>query len=227
MAVKMPQPSSDKRSKSRRSAPRERVARADREQQMLEQAARIFGEQGYNAASMTRIAEAVGVTKPMLYAYFGSKEGLYLAVVDRAGTHMIASMESLLVEPDPAQRLRLGAQYLLGYIARHRDSWAVLFAEGVAGATVAARVRRYRERIVDMIAMTLAGLAPGRREIEARPYALALIGAGEAITNWWVNQNEVSLNAMSTAVSDIVEAVSKAYVAGAAPVAERRTRRAR
>jgi len=157
----MPQPSSDKRSKSRRSAPRERVARADREQQMLEQAARIFGEQGYNAASMTRIAEAVGVTKPMLYAYFGSTEGLYLAVVDRAGTHMIASMESLLAEPDPAQRLRLGAQYLLGYIARHRDSWAVLFAEGVAGATVAARVRRYRERIVDMIAMTLAGLAPG------------------------------------------------------------------
>ncbi|MDT0498451.1 hypothetical protein RM530_13945 [Algiphilus sp. W345] len=125
------------------------------------------------------------------------------------------------------QRSRLGAQYLLGYIARHRDSWPVRFAEGVAGTAFAARVTRYRERIVDMIAMTLSGLAPGRREVEARPYALALIGAGEAITNWWVNQNEVSLNAMSTSVSDIVEAVSKAYVAGAAPVAERRTRRAR
>lgn len=155
-------------------------------------------------------AAAMAVKMPQPWSDFGSKKGLYLAVADRAGTQLIASMELLLARPDPTRRLRLGAQYLLGYIARHRDSWAVLFAKSVAGATVAARVRRYRERIVDMIAMMLAGLAPGQRGIEARRYALALIGAGAAITNGWVNQNEVSLKAMSTPASDIVGAVSKA-----------------
>lgn len=208
-------PAPQKPKKAPRAAPRERLARAERERQMLEEAARIFGEQGYRNASMVSIAEAVGVTKPMLYAYFGSKEGLYLAVVDQAGQHLVKSMQALLLEPDPAQRLRLGAQYLLGYIARHRDSWGVLFSEAVAGAKVAARVTYYRQQIVDMIAATLAALAPKGRNPEA--YALAIIGAGEAITNWWVRQEDASLFAMSTTVGDIVESISNAYVAGAAP----------
>lgn len=205
------------RSSSRRAPSRGRVTRAEREHQMLEAAARIFAEQGYRETSMASIAEAVGVSKPMLYAYFGSKQGLYLAVVDRAGEHLLSAMESLLAEPDPAQRLRLGAQYLLGYSARHRDSWAVLFSEGVAGATVAAHVTRHRERIVDMMAMTLAGLAPERGEVPARPYAVAIIGAGEAITHWWVRQQAVPLIAMSSIVSEIVEAISDAFIAGAPP----------
>ncbi|TMK38605.1 MAG: helix-turn-helix transcriptional regulator [Actinobacteria bacterium] len=51
---------------------------------MLDVADAVFAERGYHGASMDDIARRVGVTKPMLYNYFGSKQGLYLAGVQRA-----------------------------------------------------------------------------------------------------------------------------------------------
>ncbi len=49
----------------------------------------MFADDGYERASMDRIAELAGVSKPMLYAYFGSKEGLYLAYIERTGGELV------------------------------------------------------------------------------------------------------------------------------------------
>ena len=54
------------------------VPRADREQQILDAAVAEFGERGYAHASMAAIAQRAGMSKPLVYEYFGSKEGLYL-----------------------------------------------------------------------------------------------------------------------------------------------------
>src|ERR1039458_2381765 len=59
------------------------MPRSVREQLILGVAGRVFAEGGYERASMDRIASLAGVSKPMLYAYFGSKEGLYVAYVER------------------------------------------------------------------------------------------------------------------------------------------------
>ncbi len=59
------------------------MPRAEREQLILDVAGQRFASDGYHAASMDEIAAAAGVSKPMLYAYFGSKEGLYVAYIDR------------------------------------------------------------------------------------------------------------------------------------------------
>src|SRR5207302_7286970 len=64
-------------------ARRGRMPRAEREEQMLRAATRIFARRGYQDASMDEIASACGVTKPMLYAYFDSKDGLLVACVRR------------------------------------------------------------------------------------------------------------------------------------------------
>ncbi|MGH3746792.1 MAG: helix-turn-helix domain-containing protein, partial [Micromonosporaceae bacterium] len=66
------------------------MPRADRERQMLAVAEQVFAERGYRDASMDEIAGRVGVTKPMLYAYFGSKEGLLLATIVKFGTDLTA-----------------------------------------------------------------------------------------------------------------------------------------
>jgi TetR/AcrR family transcriptional regulator len=55
--------------------PRER-----REQLILDVAGQVFARIGYESAPMDEIADRAGVSKPMLYTYFGSKEGLYLAL---------------------------------------------------------------------------------------------------------------------------------------------------
>lgn len=189
---------------------RRKLPRAERERQMLKVAARVFGERGFHAASMDEIAEGVGVTKPMLYAYFGSKEGLYLAVIDQAGSHLVKSVAQLGSIPDPVGRVRLGAEFLLRYIERHRDGWAVLFSEGLgSGTAVAERMASYRSQIVEQAAKAFAGIH-GDSDNEAavraaEPMAHALLGAGEALARWWLSHPSESSSRMQAAIMALVD----------------------
>ena len=58
-----------------------RLPREVRERQILDAAVRVFSEQGYHDASMDEISDVAGVSKPMIYAYLGSKEDLFAARV--------------------------------------------------------------------------------------------------------------------------------------------------
>ena len=69
------------------------VARADREQQILEVACRAFGEAGFAGTSVADVAEAAGISKPLIYNYFGSKEGLYAACAQHAAATLTAEIE--------------------------------------------------------------------------------------------------------------------------------------
>uniref|UniRef100_UPI00037A42DC TetR/AcrR family transcriptional regulator n=1 Tax=Solimonas variicoloris TaxID=254408 RepID=UPI00037A42DC len=55
-----------------------RVPRAFREEQLLDVAQALFAKQGYQGTSIEDIAAAAGVTRPMVYNYFESKDGIYL-----------------------------------------------------------------------------------------------------------------------------------------------------
>jgi AcrR family transcriptional regulator len=69
---------------------RSRLSRDDRMEQTLEVAHGLFAERGYAAVKMDEIAAAVGVTKPLLYNYFGNKERLYITCMERAGDTLTA-----------------------------------------------------------------------------------------------------------------------------------------
>src|SRR5205823_9229599 len=77
--------------RSRRSGTRG-MPRPARERLILNVAGQVFAGVGYHSASMDEIAERAGVSKPMLYAYFGSKEGLYVAYVNRTGRELLARL---------------------------------------------------------------------------------------------------------------------------------------
>lgn len=203
------------REDSTRRPRRRKLPRADRERQMLRVAAAVFGRRGYHAASMDEIARRCGVTKPMLYAYFGSKDGLYLATVDRMGRHLVAAVERLLAEPDADKRLRLGVDVVLDFIRRDRHGWAVLYAEGLGEGPVAKHVARYREAIVQAAALTLANAAPGRGAKHAYPYAVGLLGAGEALARWWLDRGGVPFAAVQAATRELADAALAAYRASA------------
>jgi AcrR family transcriptional regulator len=69
------------------------VARADREAQILDVACRAFGGAGYAATSVADIADAAGISKPLIYNYFGSKEGLHALCVQHAAGTLWAEFE--------------------------------------------------------------------------------------------------------------------------------------
>ena len=49
---------------------------------ILQKALELFSERGYDATSVREICEAAGITKPTLYHFYGSKEGVYRAIVE-------------------------------------------------------------------------------------------------------------------------------------------------
>jgi AcrR family transcriptional regulator len=69
------------------------VARADREAQIVEVACRAFGERGYANTSVADVADAAGISKPLIYNYFGSKEGLYAVCIRHAAALLVAEIE--------------------------------------------------------------------------------------------------------------------------------------
>lgn len=71
-------------------ARQERVSSAVRREQILEAASRVFGERGYVGATTDQVAREAGISQPYVVRMFGSKENLFVAVLDRA-------LEKLLV----------------------------------------------------------------------------------------------------------------------------------
>lgn len=75
---------------------RTRLSARQRRTQLLDVAGRRFAEQGYHGLSMEALAEAAGVSKPVLYQHFPSKRDLYLALVRDAVAEMEAQVRKAL-----------------------------------------------------------------------------------------------------------------------------------
>src|SRR3712207_2011114 len=100
-----------------RASPSPRAARMPKDQrraQLLDAANAVFTSRGYHAAAMDDIAEAAGVSKPVLYQHFGSKLDLYLALLDRSCERLVEVVaDALATTSDNAERVTaaVGAFY--------------------------------------------------------------------------------------------------------------------
>lgn len=120
---------------------------------MLDAALRLFAERGYQGTSMEAIAEAAGVTKPVVYECFPGKEPLFRALLEREEERLLAAVASAMpaeVHLDDVEALlRAGLGALLSAAATAPDSWRVIFDSPHAGEpAVARRVRRGRDRVL-------------------------------------------------------------------------------
>jgi AcrR family transcriptional regulator len=167
-------------------------------EQTLNVAHELFAERGYAAVTMDEVAACVGVTKPLLYNYFGNKERLYIACMERAGDALFAMIaEAVRDAQTPSEALNAGVLAFFDFLDSDRAAWGVLFGETSSHVgEVAERVADYRGRIASMAASSLlAQLAPARRkaaEIEVRGLAEALLGAAEALARWWLRSEAIS-----------------------------------
>jgi AcrR family transcriptional regulator len=189
------------------------MPREQREQLILDVAGQVFARVGYESASMDEIAEEAGVSKPMLYAYFGSKEGLYLAYIERAGRDLLERLISATPPADsPAAALRARITEFLAFVEEHADGWQVLFREVASTRPFAERVAELRERIAGAIRRMVEDSCRGYPPPAADAIAHALVGAGESLANWWLEHPEVERDQVAAWYYGVVRAV----VAGAA-----------
>lgn len=84
-----------------------RLPAAQRREQLLDSAAKLFAEHGYARATTAQLAKAAGVTEPIIYRHFKSKRDLFVALIKRTGKRTLDQWkEDLVGATDPADRLR-------------------------------------------------------------------------------------------------------------------------
>jgi AcrR family transcriptional regulator len=193
------------------------MPRAARERLILEVAGHVFARGGYHAAPMDEIAERAGVSKPMLYAYFGSKEGLYVAYIDRTGGELVGRLVAAAAAGEsPLGRLRARILEFLAFVEEHRDGWAVLFQEMTSIRPVAEEVAELRGQLADAVRAMVEDGVPAAVDLPrpaADAAAQAIVGAGESLANWWLAHPEIGREQLADWYSQLVQGAIGAIVA--------------
>jgi AcrR family transcriptional regulator len=162
-----------------------RLPRAVREQQMLDAAVQMFSVNGYHETSMDAIAAEAQISKPMLYLYYGSKEELFGAVLNRELARFVDAVRGDVdFTQSPKDLLRNAVVSYLSYIDANRASWIVLYTQATSSQAFAHTVREGREKIVDLVGRLLqSGTRNPQPDTDFDMMAIALVGAGEAVAN--------------------------------------------
>ena len=170
---------------------------------------------------MDDVAAEVGVTKPLLYAYFGNKEQLYIACMQRAGDALLQTLAAAVASaPRPADMLRRGVEAFFAFLDADREAWRVLFDETLpAGGEVARRVAEYRERLLAIIVEAqLQHLPPERRDgaaVLVEALAHALFGACETLARWWLHTGGIpTSDAADLLINTIEPGLRERWAAG-------------
>jgi len=161
----------------------------ERRAQLLDVGRALFAERGYEGASVEEVAARAGVSKPVVYAHFGGKEGLYEVVVGREVQRLLASFTGALSGDNPRLLLEQATVALLTYIEQEADGFRILVHESPVGtdqaggfATILSDVARQVEYILDD-EFTRRGF---RTEL-AGLYAQALVGMVGLTGQWWLD----------------------------------------
>lgn len=160
-----------------------RLPRAVREQQMLDAAVQMFSRNGYHETSMDAIAAEAEISKPMLYLYYGSKEELFDACLNRElGRFIEAVREDIDLKQSPKDLLATTIRAFMRYIDANRASWIVLYQQATSSQIYSHTVRQGRERVIDLVARLLStGTRHPEPGTDFHMMAVALVGAGEAV----------------------------------------------
>jgi AcrR family transcriptional regulator len=180
---------------------RTRLPRAERERQILDSALAVFAERGFQNASMDAVAERVGVTKPVVYTHFGSKEGLLLACLARARAELLeVTTAAAATAATPEDMMRRGTLAFFTYVER-RPAWSLLCAEtSVAGEAL----EGIRAQQADFVAGLLAAQTPDATARQLTGWAHVVVGACERLAIWRGNDPTVSAEQATEYLMDLV-----------------------
>ena len=167
-----------------------RLPAAERRQQLLDVAVTTFSEQGYRNTSMNDIAEAAGVTKPVLYQHFSSKRELVLELLSELGGRLRAALSSSAAQAgSPRRQVEDGLLAYFRWIAEHQGGFQVLFSgDSRYDPDFLREVARVEDEIADNVAslIVVEGFDDARRRI----LAMGIVGMAERAGRYWVRHSD-------------------------------------
>ena len=166
-----------------------RLTASARREQLLDVALQVFARQGYHGASMNDVADAAGVTKPVVYQHFDSKRDLYLALLDEVGARMLTAISKATAgAEDGKHQTELGFTAYFRWVADDHDAFLLLFGSG------ARRDEEFNEAVRKLTAQVAETIKPLiTADIDAehqRTLAHGLVGLAEGVSRRLVDIGE-------------------------------------
>ncbi len=172
-----------------------------RRQHILDCALPIFGEHGFHDTSMNDIANAAGITKPVIYQHFASKRDLYSALITELGEEMIATVTQATGDAsDGKAQTQQGFHAYFTWVDQHQDGFRVLFGGAAQRDNeFALHLRQIRSEIANAVAsMIVADIDPEEQSLIAH----AITGLAEGASRRLIENNlEFDPDEVATAMS--------------------------
>jgi AcrR family transcriptional regulator len=192
---------------------RKRLSRDERRARILEAAARVFADRGYDGATLDEIAEAAEISKPVIYDHFESKKDLHISLLDVHSRDLVEFMtERAISETDPGRQLAAGVDALLEFVERDPYAWRLIFREpAAADAEVLEAYKRNQGRASAAIAaLTAAQPLPEHeddpldhdRRIEV--VAEIIKHTGAALVAWWYEHRDAQRAELVTVAMNVL-----------------------
>ena len=195
------------------STARRRMPGAERRELIARAAGRLFAERGYAGTRLEDVAAAAEVTKPIVYRHFGSKKGLYLALLIKHEDDLPSFFEGVEDVVETEQVVRTILERWLDYVRENQHAWSMLFRDHSGDEEIQAVRRRVSLRAREVLAAFVAERAKGsiaREQIEPTAELLSSGLAGLAL--WWIDHPEVA----KPVLVDVAARMSEPAVRGAA-----------
>lgn len=188
------------------------VPRADREAQIVVAAVGEFADRGYASASVVEIARRAGISKPLVYQYFGSKEGLFLACLHDVAGALLERLDRAELDVDDTVLSRIHPlRAIFEALEPRRDAWRLLTDTSLpTSGPVADAAAGYRGRLLDLAAGGSARFlrARGNRSrLDADALTSVWMGLVDSVVNWWLAHPNESAAAMTERCERLFAAV--------------------
>ncbi|WP_078289847.1 TetR/AcrR family transcriptional regulator [Mycobacterium sp. D16R24] len=181
---------------------------------LLDTAEQLFFERGFAAVSLGDIAQAAGVTKPIAYRHFTTKDGAYLACARRAQADFA---QALILRVDASLAVReqfaTAADLFFELLETHPERWELIY--GSAAVLPAESREELTALRLDNIQTTYRLIIkdrPGIPELFAEGLAHAMSGAAERLGHWWQSRPDLNRQHMIDIYVEIFYAAVASYI---------------
>ena len=181
-----------------------RLPAARRRRQLLDVALRVFADQGFYVTSMSDIADAAGVTKPVLYQHFTSKRDLYAELLRDVGNQLQEAITKAVAAATTGREMvENGFAAYFDYVADHRDAFSIFYTSGSwSDDEFSKLVHDVENSIAQQIAglIEIEGLTAEQRQLLAH----GIVGMVEgASTHWLETQANSDPRKLATQLADL------------------------
>lgn len=163
----------------------------------------LFGERGYHATSIAEIGERAGIAKSVLYHYFGSKAGLYQAIIEAETRDLLDRVAGAIPADPQTPRLRSGVDAYLGFLAERPAAWRLLLRDPPADPILIEVHERLARQRSARLAALLAG--PDKRA-RAGPHVGLVATAIRTFAAWWYEHPHIPQQQITQAIMDVAQA---------------------